>query len=165
MSRPMHMDSLRSWFAGLAPREQRTVLVGAVAAALVLLLAVFLPLERAVTHQREQLARAEADLEWMRGVAPQLQPLLRSGAGAGAAHEPLVVLVDRVAREAGMARSVSSQPGEGGSLNVRLEGVPFDALVRWMGALAMNYHVGIRSANIDATGPGLVSASLTLAGG
>jgi type II secretory pathway component PulM len=157
------MEALRNWFASLAPREQRAVLAGACVAALVLLLAALLPLERAVSRQRQQVAQAEDDVQWLRGVAPQLAPLVR-GAGAGT-HEPLVVLVDRVAREAGMARSVSSQPGEGGSLNVRLDQVSFDALVRWMGSLAMNYHVRILSANIDVAGPGLVSASLALAGG
>jgi type II secretory pathway component PulM len=81
-----------------------------------------------------------------------------------ASHESLVVLVDRIAREAGIARSLAgSQPSGDGSLAVRLEQVPFDALAGWAGALVQRYGVHIASATVEGAGAGgLVNASFVL---
>jgi type II secretory pathway component PulM len=75
-------------------------------------------------------------------------------------------MVDGVAHETGIARSVSgSQPGEDGTLSVRLEQVPFDSLVNWAGQLVQRHGVRVVSASIDGGGNvGLVSATFVLRG-
>ncbi len=74
--------------------------------------------------------------------------------------------MDGVARETGIARSLAgSQPGDDGTLSVRLEQVPFDSLVNWAGQLVQHHGVRVVSANIDGSATvGSVSASFVLRG-
>jgi len=156
------MAALRAWFAGLAPREQRIVLIGAVVAGCVLLLGALLPLERKVAAAKEELAGKQADLAWIRSVAPRLASLRSPVAHGGG--ESLVVLADRVARQAGIARSLTgSQPGGDGTLSVRLEQVSFDALTSWMATLLQQYGTRVFSSTIERTATaGVVSATVVL---
>jgi len=156
------MAALRAWFAGLAPREQRIVLIGAVVAGCVLLLGALLPLERKVAAAKEELAGKQADLAWIRSVAPRLASLRSPVAHGGG--ESLVVLADRVARQAGIARSLTgSQPGGDGTLSVRLEQVSFDALTSWMATLLQQYGTRVVSSTIERTATaGVVSATVVL---
>ena len=150
--------------AALAPRERRLLLVGAVAAAAILIFGMLIPLDRSVTHAQQRLAKKRADLSWMQSVAPQIALLPPAAAVNG---ESLLVIVDRSAREAGLASALSgSEPGGPGSLSVRLEKAPFDALVGWLARLAQQNGVSVDSAVIERTGaPGLVNANIVLHSG
>ena len=161
------MDALRkwqatlsNWFRGLTQREQRAVLAGAGACVLLLLLALWLPVERRVANLERRVHTKQGDLAWLQSVAPQLSALRNSSAAGNG--ESLVVLVDRVARATGIARALSgSQPGDDGTLSVRLEQVPFDALVSWVGERVQQHGVRVVSANIDG-GAGIVGATFVL---
>ena len=156
------MQRLLQWFRGLTPREQHLVLIGMAAAAALLLLGLLLPIERHVTRLEQRVQTRQADLAWLQSVAPQLGAL-RSTARA-VSRESLVVLVDRVARETGIARSLTSQSNGDGALSVRVEQVSFDTLLNWAGQLVQRHGVRVMSATIDAgNNPGLVSASFVLA--
>ena len=157
------LAALRKWHAGLARREQHAVIAGAVACSALLLLAAWLPVERRVAGLEKRVQGKQADLAWLQSVAPQLNALRNSSVAAG--RESLVVIVDRVARETGIARSLSgSQPGDDGTLHVRLEQVPFDALVTWTGELVQHHGVRVIAANIDdgGAGAGTVGATFVL---
>jgi type II secretory pathway component PulM len=82
-------------------------------------------------------------------------------------RESLVVVVDRSARESGLAKSlVGSQPSGDGGLNVRLDQTPFDTLIGWLSQLRERYGVRVDSATIDAAkGSGNVTATLVLHAG
>lgn len=155
-------ESLAAWYRGLAQREQRAVLAGAGAVALLLVLAVWLPVERRVAGLEQRVQVKQADLAWLQSVAPQLNALRDSPAAASG--ESLVVLVDRVARQTGIERSLrGSQPGDDGTLSVRLEQVPFDALVNWAGELVQHHGVRVVSANVDGgASVGTVGATFVL---
>jgi type II secretory pathway component PulM len=150
--------------AALAPRERRMLLVGAVAAAAILIFGMLIPLDRGVTNAQQRLAKKRADLSWMQSVAPQIALLPPAAAVNG---ESLLVIVDRSARESGLASALSgSEPGGPGSLSVRLEKAPFDALVGWLARLAQQNGVSVDSAVIERTGaPGLVNANIVLHSG
>ena len=146
--------------AALAPRERRLLLVGAVAAAAILIFGMLIPLDRSVTHAQQRLAKKRADLSWMQSVAPQIA-VLPPAASSG---ESPIVIIDRSAREAGLGSSLSgSEPGSGGTLSVRLEKAPFDVLVVWLARLAQQNGVPVDSAIIEKSGaPGLVNANIVL---
>ena len=150
--------------AALAPRERRLLLVGAVAAAAILIFGMLIPLDRSVANAQQRLAKKRADLSWMQSVAPQIALLPPAAAANG---ESLLVIVDRSARESGLASALSgSEPGGPGSLSVRLEKAPFDALVGWLARLAQQNGVSVDSAVIERTGaPGLVNANIVLHSG
>lgn len=153
--------ALTAWFRGLARREQLMVLAGAGACALLLLFAAWLPVERRVSALERRVNQKQSDLAWLKSMAPQLAALREAPAASG---ESLVVVVDQVARETGISRSLrGSQPGEGNTLSVRLEQVPFDALVGWAGQLVQQHGVSVVTASIDGgAGVGTVGATFVL---
>jgi len=157
---------MRAWYANLAERERRVVLLGAIAAAVLLLLGILLPLNRNIAQARQRITTKQGDLAFIQQAVPQL-----AGAGpemgAAATGESLVVLIDSSARESGIGKSLSSSqatPDKG--LRIRLEKVPFDALVAWLARLSQSHGVRVETAEIEAAGePGLVNAGLLLKAG
>ena len=137
------------------------LLLGAIAAVAILIFGMLIPLDRSVSHAQQRLAKKRADLGWMQSVAPQIAVLPPAGAPNG---ESLLVIVDRSAREAGLASALSgSEPGGPGNLSVRMEKAPFDALIGWLARLAQQNGVTVDSAIIEKTGsPGLVNANIVL---
>ena len=132
------------------------VLGGAAVCVLVLLFALWFPVERRVSHLQDSVRTKQADLAWLQSVAPQLSALQSAASSSGG--QSLVVIVDGVAHQTGIARSVSgSQPGDDGTLSVRLEQVPFDSLVNWAGELVQHHGVRVVSASIDGSAKGTPS--------
>ena len=151
---------LRSWQA-LSGRERRTLLIGGGIALVLFCLAVVLPLDRSVARLSHRVARKQADLAWMRTVAPELSA---AGPAPSSAGEPLIVLVNESARQAGLGDALAdSAPSGNGGLRVQLRQAPFDALVGWLARLQQRYGVQVQSARIDGTAAtGVVDASFVL---
>ena len=147
--------------AALSPRERRLLLLGGIAAVAILIFGMLIPLDRSVSHAQDRLAKKRADLSWMQSVAPQIAVIPLPSTASG---ESLLVIVDRSAREAGLASALSgSEPGGAGSLSVRLEKASFDMLVGWFARLAQQNGVTVDSAVIEKSGaPGLVNANIVL---
>jgi hypothetical protein len=101
--------------ANLNERERRMVLIGGVAAVVLLLFGIVVPLETSVSKAQDRIEKKQADLQWMRTVGPEL-----ANAGPAitrpATQESMLVIVDRAARESGLGNSlVNSEPtGQGG---------------------------------------------------
>jgi len=150
----------RQWLGGLAPRERRVVLLGAAAAVVLVLLGAGLRLHHAIDAGEKRLAAKAADLAWMQSVAPAVQaaPVARAGS------ESLPLLIDRTAREAGLASALAgSEPAGPNGLRVRFNAASFDAIVAWVAALESQYGVGVGTASIERVGSeGSVNATITL---
>jgi general secretion pathway protein M len=159
------IERVTQYLQRLEPRERRMVVFGAVAAVLLLIIAILLPLQRSVSAVQQRVERKRDDLQWLRSMAPQLAGL--QGSAPPPLRESLVVVVDRSARESGLAKSlVDSQPSGDGGLNVRLDQTPFDTLIGWLSQLRERYGVRVDSATIDAAkGSGNVTATLVLHAG
>ena len=157
---------MRAWYEKLAERERRMVLGGAIAAAVLLLLAIVLPLNRNITQSRQRVTTKQGDLAFIQKAAPQLAAA-GPGSGTAATGESLVVLIDSSARESGLGKSLSSsQPTADKGLRIRLDHVPFDALVAWLARLAQSHGVSVESAEIESAGEvGFVNAGLVLKAG
>ena len=143
------LDPRRS-LARLSGRERRVLAVGALAGAVLLVLGVVVPLDRSVAHAHQRLMRKRADLEWMQRVAPELAAVPVAPSAAG---ESLLVIVDRSARESGLAGALAgSEPGGPGRLSLRLEKAPFDTLIAWLARLGQQNGIRVESAVIDTAG-------------
>lgn len=153
--------NLQQWYASLADRERKTVLYGGVAAVVLLVLGGIWKLGAAVDSAEARVETKRADLAWMQAVAPRLRAM-----PAQSPDEPLPLLVDRTARDAGLAGALSgSDPAGPGALRVRLQGASFDQMVVWLGRLQQERGIVVDSASVDATeSEGLVNASLVLRG-
>jgi type II secretory pathway component PulM len=146
----------------MTPREQKLVKYGGIAAIGVLVFGVLLPLDSSVAKARSRVSQKQADLVWMRGVAPVL-------AAYGPAHqgnngESLLVVVDRSARESGLGSALAgTEPSGPGGIQVRLEKASFDAMIGWLSRLSQQNGISVDGATIDTSGsPGIVNAAIVL---
>jgi general secretion pathway protein M len=149
--------------ANLNERERRMVLFGGIAAVVLLIFGIVLPLEASVSKAHARIEQKQADLQWMRTVGPEL-----ATAGPAIAqpssNESMLVIVDRAARESGLGSAlVNSEPSGQNGLRVRLEKAPFGLIVGWLARLSDQHGIRVESANMDSSGePGIVNAGLVL---
>jgi general secretion pathway protein M len=157
---------MRAWYTNLAERERRMVTFGVAAAVVLLLLAIILPLNRNIAQARQRITTKQGDLAFIQSAVPQLAAA-GPGIGTAATGESLVVLIDSTARESGIGKSLSSsQATADKGLRIRLDNVPFDALVAWLARLSQSHGVRVESAEIESAGEaGLVNAGLLLKAG
>jgi general secretion pathway protein M len=144
----------------LSERDRRTLLIGGVMAAL-LLLYVVIQLDSSVSSAHKRIIKKQTDLAWMRTAAPELAA---SGSHVGPNGQSLLVLIDSSARESGLASSLAgSDPAGPGGLSVRLQKAPFDSLLPWLARLSQQNGIRVDTASIETAGsPGLVNAALVL---
>jgi general secretion pathway protein M len=155
------MNKLRAWYDGLQTREQRMVLYGGVALALIILFGgILLPLQSAVSDVLSRNETKRQDLVWMRANVAEVRA---SGNIVPAdSSDPPVVVVDRVGRAAGLTDSLRGTQPNGNGVRVQLEGAPFDTVIGWVATLDQRYGLSIESISVDRTvKPGLVNASIT----
>ena len=69
------IERVTQYLQRLEPRERRMVVFGAVAALLLLIIAIVLPLQRSVSAVQQRVERKRDDLQWLRSMAPQLAGL------------------------------------------------------------------------------------------
>lgn len=153
--------NLRSWYDGLAEREQRMVLWGGAAALVLLLVGLVWKLGTAAANAEQRVERRREDLAWIEAVTPRLQatPAARPG-------ESLAIAIDRMAREGGLAGSLAGvEPASAGALRARFTAASFDSIALLLARLQKERGVVTETASVTATGePGLVDATLVLRG-
>jgi len=159
------LQSIKTWFQGLKSSERQLVVAaGALLGVAFVYWALLAPLSRAVHTRETRIERKQQDLAWMRSMSGPIQQLTAARPGNGVGGESLVVLIDRSARQAGVASALTGQSPNGDQgMRVRLENAPFDSVVLWLASLQQQYGIAIESASIDRAGkPGVVSASIVL---
>ena len=156
------MNKLRTWYSGLQEREQRTVTIGAIGLAVLILVGgILLPLQSAVSSAVKRNDTKRADLAWMQAHAAEIRADGEQPADTG---EAPVVVVDRVGRAAGLASSLRGTQPEGTGVRVQLEAAPFDAMLSWVTTLDARYGLAVESITVDrAARPGVVNASISFA--
>lgn len=161
-------QQLKARFMALQPRERIIIAAGAV---LVLLTAIYTlglaPLYKAINERETRVAQKQQDLAWMQGVAARLNALSSSQPTVNSSGESMVVLIANSATSGNVSGALTGQTPDGvNGVRVRFEGVAFDALVIWLGALQKDYGIHVREAEINRTPQaGQVNANLTLTRG
>ena len=147
----------------MSEREQRLVKLGGVAAVLIIIFGVLLPLDSSVSKAKARISQKQADLVWMRGAAPVLAATapMRQAGGSG---ESLLVIIDRSVKESGLEKAVKgTDPSGTGSIQVRLEKASFDSIIGWVSRLSTQNGLSVDGASIDSTDtPGVVNAAIQL---
>jgi general secretion pathway protein M len=146
----------------ISERDRRMLLIGGVLGVLILVFGVVIPLDSSVARARSRISQKQADLVWMRSVAPVLavnQPAQVSTNG-----DSLLLIVDRSARESGLGGALKgTDPSGPGAIQVRMEKASFDSMIGWLSRLAQQNGIGVDGATIDTAGtPGVVNAALVL---
>ena len=155
---------IADWLEQISPRE-RIMVIGCAAFVVLAALWVFgvqpvvkhsAGLEQRVMDKRAQLANLQE-------LAGQVQPGGSAPATIQGGNQSLVVIIDRTTREKQLAGYLKRNQPEGpGSVRIRIEGAPFDAVVSWLGDLNNRYGMKATSANFDRAGTGRVNASIVL---
>src|SRR5258708_3325043 len=149
-------------FDTMSEREQRLLKFGGIGAVLILIFGVLIPLDSSVAKARARVTQKQADLAWMKNVAPVLATM--APVHTGAPNESLIVVVDRTTRESGLDKALAgSEPSGPGGIQVRMEKGSFDAIVGWLSRLSQQNGIGVDGASIDTAGaPRIVDAAIVL---
>jgi general secretion pathway protein M len=161
----MSRNAAAAWFLGLAPRDQRILRLGGIAAIAILVGALLFSLQRSVSTTQARVERQEADLEWMQQAAPTL-----AAAGPGPAVTPeipqgqLLVLIDNSVRESRLSKSLVGSPfTPGGGIQVQLGNADFNLVSGWVARLVSQQGLRVEKASITGSAtPGVVNASIQL---
>jgi general secretion pathway protein M len=161
----MNPAAFSDWYSRQSERDQRVLRWGGIAALAIVLLLILLPLQRNLSQARARVSQQQTDLAWMRRMAPTLAAAGPGPLATGAQPaESLVVLIDRSARESGLAQALTgSQPAGNNAMTVRLENADFNLLLGWMSRMVAQHELRVESATITGSGSaGVVNASVQL---
>ncbi|UXI67562.1 type II secretion system protein M [Tahibacter amnicola] len=158
---------IRQWWSQRDLREQRVLLVGGVATAVLLGWAmIWHPLSRSVGELKVRVAAQEADFEQMRSQAARVAQLRGQGARAKVDRQgkSLLALADATARGAQLANEMKRvEPVGPRTVRVSFEGASFDAIADWMEGLSRDFGVVVTGFSADrGEGAGRVNARVTL---
>lgn len=159
------MNPLQRFWQGRAPRERVMLARGAVVlAAIAIYFLAWEPLRDSRNALRERVATANADLAWMRAIAPQVAAQAPVQSDGVRDTRSLLARVDASAREAGLGGALLRvEPVAQGQVRVQFEDVGFDALMRWVEALSTRHGTRIGELSAQrAAGVGRVDVHLSL---
>ncbi len=153
----------QAWLDGLQPRERRVLVLGGAAVALILFVGGLLTLGQRVGAAQARVEQKTRDLAFIQQAAAEVLAAgpLQPGGPAG---EPLAVLAERAAREAGLASSLAgTETTTDGGLRLSFRDAGFDPLAAMLARLSAQSGARVESATIDAAGEaGRVNAMIVL---
>lgn len=159
------LTQFQEWFRSLAPRERLLVSVGGVVVAItVLYLGIWEPLSKAHSKREMDLAAAQGLAQRLEVIAATVQKSQVSGGAAIDTAASLLSTVDQVSKTGTLGKPLTRiQPEGDHEVKVWIDGVSFEALVRWISELEGHYGISIQTADLDRdTLPGQVNARLSL---
>ncbi|MCH8537046.1 MAG: type II secretion system protein M [Alkalimonas sp.] len=146
-------QQFEQWWLSLQQREQRLVLVCAVAVAIFLFYwLIWQPVHQAKATNQRALQQAEQQLDWLHSVLPQLQ---QSGVSIERSSGSLSQILTTSARQYGIR--VNRMQPQNEQMQLVLDDVAFEQLLRWLHDL--HYQHGLRLVNLDVSlsnQPGIV---------
>ena len=146
-------QQFQQWWGGLQQREQHLVLVCAIAIGVFLFYyLIWQPVHQSKVRNQQALHQAEQQLDWLNSVLPQLQ---QSSGSVERSSGSLSQVLTTSARQHGIR--VSRMQPQNQQMQLVLDDVAFEQLVRWLHAL--HYQHGLSLVNLDvsaANQPGMV---------
>lgn len=158
---------MKAWWAGLAPRERRILVLGAVALGLILAwVAVWEPLLQGRSALRSDVARLSAEAVWMEQVADDVRRRARLEQRAPALPGEggsVLTLIEVSANAAGLRSALTRVQPEGEGARLILDSVGFDALMGWLAELEQRQGLQVSELMIEGQqAAGQVSVRLLL---
>lgn len=152
---------MKTWFFGLEMRERWIVVGGAaVAVAIILWGLVLRPLRAELATLRSGVdTKQRLLIDVARVEVAQPSNVVGNRQGQ---NQTLAVVIDNTAGSHGLGRPRTQMDGPS-SIDVTLQGVPFDAIVAWLVTLHSTYGVDVETASFsNAREPGLVNGVVSL---
>lgn len=161
------IQTLKTWFQSLLPRERVMVSIGAVAVVLaVFYYAVWQPLNNSLAQARQQVTVEAEQARWLVGLrkeARMLRASTRDGPVKGQGQS-ILAIIDSTSRARGLADAVRRiQPDNNDEAVVTLDNASFNKMLYWLHMLHRNYNIYIAALTVTHDSqPGLVQARLKL---
>ena len=154
------MNSIKSWYSGLNIRERNMVLIlGIMMVLLILFIAVVLPLKNYMNDLDDRVATAKRDLPEVAAKVQALQS--RSGSQQPSSRQSLNQLITNSSKRYGLKFSRIEERKRDEEIQVRLDDVEFDQLLRWVGQLEQQQGLVIDTLRVSDTDDiGMVDASI-----
>ena len=146
------IDRLRGKYDRLSARDRLLVTIGtALFLLLLLLFAVWMPLDQRVDRLRDTVDRQLALRAWMSDAAREVQQLRASGDSTQRMEDQsLLAFTDRTAREAGLAGALRRVEPEGNDrVRIVLEQASFDTVATWLEQLVERFRVRIANITVE----------------
>lgn len=156
---------MKQWFLSREPREQRTLMLGGTALALILLYTmVWEPITSRVPEVRETLEQKHADLRWMKQAAARARTLQnrQQQSARPITEQSMLTLVDRTAQQAQIREKLRRiQPEGNDRVRLWIEQAAFDQIIRWLASLQEEHGIHVESLTLEReTEPGIVNARI-----
>ncbi len=155
------MNAFKAWLAQASPREQLTLLLGAIALVIYLLfVAVLDPLQQKLDEQHARNQASQEALQRMRTMAA-LWVNREQGQGQSGGSS-IVEVADRSMRQHNIRMS-GMQPSGSSDVRLRIDQVNFDNLLAWLYDMEVTEGVQIRDLSVAAgADPGIVVVNVRL---
>ena len=160
---------MKEYWANLSDSERRTLSIGGVVLAIVLVYGlVWTPVKNNAEALRQSVQQKEAFVTWMNNAVEEAKALRKSSTSSrqSTGGQSLLAVVDQTARRSKLGPALKRvEPKGTNEVRVRLERAAFDDVVTWLTRLQRERGVGVASVSLDKEeSPGRVSATLTLKG-
>jgi type II secretory pathway component PulM len=157
---------MRRWYASLNSREQKLLVLGAIASAAALAYALILePLQAREAQLRSAVRELDALNQWMQRAARQAETLTAavSGEAAPPPEQSLLSVIETTADAAGIGKKLAHlSPESTQRAKLEFKRVPFDPMVTWLVQLNRERGVRISSMSVTPVEPGVVNANVIL---
>ena len=156
---------MKTWWAGLAPRERVILGIGSlVLAVVVIYLMIWEPMVSQRQQVRADISALSADLAWMQQVERQVKRQAAQQGnqpGIGSAGGSVLTLIEVSARAAGVNEALERVQPEGQGARVWFTETGFDALLHWLAELEQRHGLQVSQLAVDAgDAPGTVTARI-----
>ena len=127
------MDAIKSWFKSLSEREQKLVSMGgSVGIVCLLYFTIWSPLNTSIETHKAALATEKETLIWVKEQTARAN-ILRASSTKTSYSGSLTQLVNQTTRSANIP--VSRMQPQGEELQVSIDQVPFNDLIKWLDTL------------------------------
>ncbi|PXF64028.1 type II secretion system protein GspM [Kangiella spongicola] len=153
------MDSIKQWYTGLNVRERNMVLIlGVMMVLLIVFIAVVMPVKKHIHQLNENVTLAKRDLPEITSKVRALQS--RSG-GQQVSRQSLNQLITTSSKRYGLRFSRIEERKRDEEIQVRLDDVEFDQVLRWVGSLEQDQGLVVDTLRVSDTDTiGMVDASI-----
>lgn len=153
------MNAIKDWYKGLNENERNLVSILAVMMViLILFIAIVMPIKSYMKGLNQSVANAEQDLPV---IASKVQALKNRAGGNKAINQSLNQLVTQTSKQYGLKFSRIEERKRDEEIQVRLDDVEFDQLLRWVSQLEQDKGLIIDTLRVSDTDvTGMVDASV-----
>tara|TARA_R110002124_G_scaffold76032_7_gene203881 strand:- start:2866 stop:3342 length:477 start_codon:yes stop_codon:yes gene_type:complete len=155
---------MKSWWAGLAPRERLILLAGSVfLLVMAFWLVIWEPLIAGRAELRQEVRTLSAERLWMEQVVDDVRRRARMSQGETSSSGSVLTLVEVSANAAGLKEALSRVQPEGQGARLSFDQVGMDALLSWLADLEQRQGLQVTQLALDVTeARGMVSARLVV---